>query len=36
MKIFTSPDALKDDKIFTDLKASMLYGVLLWTIFIFL
>ena len=31
-----SPDALKDDKIFTNLKASMLYGVLLWTIFIFL
>ena len=33
---FTSPEALKADKIFTDFKASMVYGVLLWTIFIFL
>ena len=32
---FTSPEALKADKIFTDFKASMAYGVLLWTIFIF-
>ena len=31
MKTFTSPEALKADKIFSDL-----YGVLLWTIFIFL
>ena len=36
MKIFTSPEALKADKIFTGFKASMAYGVLLWTIFIFL
>ena len=36
MKTFTSPEALKADKIFTDFKASMVYEVLLWTIFIFL
>ena len=35
MKTFTSPEALKADKIFTDCKASMVYGVLLWSIFIF-
>ena len=35
MKTFTLPEALKADKIFTDFKASMVYGVLLWTIFIF-
>ena len=35
MKTFTSPEALKADKIFADFKASMVYGVLLWTIFIF-
>ena len=35
MKTFTSPEALKVDKIFTDFKASMVYGVLLLTIFIF-
>ena len=34
MRTFTSPEALKAVKIFTDLKASMVYGVLLWTIFI--
>ena len=34
MKTFTSQQALKADKIFTDFKASMVYGVLLWTIFI--
>ena len=28
MKNFTSPEALKADKIFTDFKASMVYGVL--------
>ena len=32
MKTFTSPEA---DKIFTDFNASMVYEVLLWTIFIF-
>ena len=36
MKTFTSPEALKADKICTDCKASMVYGVLLLTIFIFL
>ena len=36
MKTFTSPEALKAGKIFTHFKASMVYGVLLWTIFIFL
>ena len=36
MKTFTPPEALKADKIFADFKASMVYGVLLWTIFIFL
>ena len=36
MKTFTSPEVLKADKIFTDFKASMVYGVLLLTIFIFL
>ena len=36
MKTFTSPEALKADKIFTDFKASMVYEVLLWTILIFL
>ena len=36
MKTFTSPEALNADKIFTDFKASMVYGVLLWTIFVFL
>ena len=36
MKTFTSPEALKTDKIFTDFKASMVYGVLLWIIFVFL
>ena len=35
MKTFTSPEALKADKIFTDFKVSVVYGVLLWTIFIF-
>ena len=35
MKTFTSPEALKVDKIFTDFKAFMVYGVCLWTIFIF-
>ena len=35
MKTFTLPEALKADKIITDFKASMVYGVLLWTIFIF-
>ena len=34
MKTFTSQEALKADKIFTDFKVSMAYGVLLWTIFI--
>ena len=28
MKTFTSQEALKADKIFTDVKASMVYGVL--------
>ena len=27
MKTFTSPEALKADKIFTEFKASMVYGV---------
>ena len=35
MKTFTSPEALKAAKIFTDFKASMVYGVPSWTIFIF-
>ena len=34
MKTFTSPEALKAYKIFTDFKASMVYGFFLWTIFI--
>ena len=34
MKTFTSPEALKANKIYTDFKASMVYRVLLWTIFI--
>ena len=34
MKTFTSPEALKADKIFFNV--SMVYGVLLWTILIFL
>ena len=36
MKTFASPKALKAVKIFTDFKAFMVYGVILWTIFIFL
>ena len=36
MKAFTSPEALKAGKIFTDFKASMVYEVLSWAIFIFL
>ena len=36
MKTLTSPEALEADKIFTDFKTSMVYGVLLWAIFIFL
>ena len=36
MKTFTSPEGFKADTIFTYFKASMVYGVLLWTIFIFL
>ena len=36
MKTFTSLEALEADRIFTVLKASMVYGVLLWAIFIFL
>ena len=36
MRTFTTPDALKAVKLFTDFKASMVYGVLMWTIFIFL
>ena len=35
IRTFTSPEALKPIKIFTHSKASMMYGVLLWTIFIF-
>ena len=35
MNTFKSPEALKADKIFTALKASVLYVVLSWTIFIF-
>ena len=34
MKTFTSPEALKADKIFTDFNACMVYVALLWTIFI--
>ena len=36
MRTFTTPDALKAVKLFTDFKASMVHGVLMWTIFIFL
>ena len=36
MRTFTSPEALKAVKIFTDFKALIVYGVLLWTFFIFL
>ena len=36
MRMVTSPEALKSVKIFADFNASMLYGVLLWTIFIVL
>ena len=36
MGTFTSPKALKAVKIFTDCNASMVYGFLLLTIFIFL
>ena len=36
MKTFTSREAFKGDNIFTDFKASMVYGVLLWTTLIFL
>ena len=35
MKTFTSLEALKGVKNFTDFNASGVYGVLLWTIFIF-
>ena len=35
MKEFTSREALKADKIFADFRASMVYGVLLSTTFIF-
>ena len=35
MKTFTSPEALKADKIFTDFKTFIVYGIRLWTIFIF-
>ena len=35
MSTFTSPKALKAVKIFTYFKAFMMYGLLLWTIFIF-
>ena len=34
MRMFTSPEALKAVKIFTDFKTSVVYGFLLWTIFI--
>ena len=33
--LYVTAEALKADKIFTDFKAFMVYGVLLWTIFIF-
>ena len=36
IKTFTSPETLKAEKIFTDFQASMVYGVILWIIFIFL
>ena len=36
MRTFTSLEALKAVEIFIDFKASMVYGVLLWTNFIFL
>ena len=36
MRTFTSPEALKAVKIFADFNAFMVYGVHLWTIFIFL
>ena len=36
MRTLTSPEALKAVKIFMDFKESMVYGVLLWTSFIFL
>ena len=36
IRTFTSPEAFKAVKIFTYFKACMVYGVLSWTIFIFL
>ena len=36
MRTFTSPEALKAVKIFTDFKAFRVNGVLLWAIFVFL
>ena len=36
MRTFSSPQALKAVKNFPDFRDSMVYGVLWWTIFIFL